>query len=198
MNTEKLGLTPGLELGVIRWYDNRSEKKFGFIYKDVSAPKEKDVFFHRNDEGVWEKGDSYPSLVNIYPSNVALYAPMEVVFSEQPGKNEKVKARPWTLWHNYQRVLLETTPRPLYRVVGEGPHPKQDKNFTATFGEYIDMEIFFWWHPNCRENLKNVWHSHRTINYLTDAWVEMLPAGKDSFRDSSCWKRIDLSEISRS
>ena len=191
MNTEKLGIAPGLQLGVIRWYDDRPEKKFGFIYKSVGAPKEQDVFFHRNDEGVWEKGKNYPSLVNIQASNIMLYAPMMVVFSELPGKNGRIKARPWTFWHDYQRILLETAPRPLYRVVGEGPHPKRDGNFTATFGEYIDMEIFFWRHPDCRWDLKNVWHFHRTINYLTDAWVEMLPTGKDSFRDSSCWKRID-------
>ena len=121
MNTEKLGIAPGLQLGVIRWYDDRPEKKFGFIYKSVGAPKEQDVFFHRNDEGVWEKGKNYPSLVNIQASNIMLYAPMMVVFSELPGKNGRIKARPWTFWHDYQRILLETTPRPLYRVVGEGP-----------------------------------------------------------------------------
>lgn len=195
MNTDRLGITPGLQLGLISWYDERPEKKFGFISRGVTAPKERDVFFHRNDEGRWEKGSSHPRLVNIQASNIVLHAPAMVVFSESPGKGGKTKARPWTLWYDYQQALLATTPRPLYRVVGEGPYQKREGNFTAHFGEYIDMEIFFWRHPECREDLKNVWHYHRTINYLTDAWVEMLPAGKDSFRDSSCWQRRELSEI---
>lgn len=108
--------------GIVKFFDSRSEKRFGFILRDG----EQDLFFHFND-GVFPEIDPYTHEVSLNEKNVLsgkhLPDPKkgdELVFYTNSSGWRGEKASPWTFKKNYDEAVLaaKNMPEPTsYRVL---------------------------------------------------------------------------------
>lgn len=113
-----------LEHGIVKWFDPRSNKQFGFLCVLDENGKETggELFFHLGD-GEWV--DIVEDNIEFVGPNfsdgghpISAYAPTAgtiLAFLRAPGKDGREKACPWTLAEGYDNRVRKLT-EPFYRV----------------------------------------------------------------------------------
>ncbi|MBI2420799.1 MAG: cold shock domain-containing protein, partial [Candidatus Levybacteria bacterium] len=150
------------EQGIVKWFDARPGKRFGFISLGQSQPE---LFFHFNDGRSIEAGDTMPQFSGHQVHREPLVGDA-VVFERSTGSQGKPKACPWgyqSQWHIAQVTIWN---RPVYRLMefvstpSNLGHPRklwQGSNLSE-FAQRIpygsdllrpikthDLKVDFWW-----------------------------------------------------
>src|SRR5688572_25605627 len=110
------------ERGIVKFFDSRPEKRFGFIL----LPSQEEVFFHFNDGAPVEVGAAGPT-INTTLRNREPHKGDALFF--QRSKNQKgAKAAPWCFAEDWERVEQEIARRTVYRLVKQtgGFHVKRE------------------------------------------------------------------------
>jgi cold shock CspA family protein len=189
-------LPAGHLIGLVRWFDSRPDKQFGFITTDWNNGKEKDIFFHLNDNVARIKGEDR-SLFGSHPLDKPQRKPEMgdvVIFRTSPGRKGP-KASPWAYWKEWEAVSLSLNPQPLYRVIGHYPPPRGSTNkqgCCVRFWSGISLEVFYLRFPDCREDLGAVRYSVRHTDTVENIHIEILPAGlADDLSNRTKWQPYD-------
>ncbi|MCJ7793288.1 MAG: cold shock domain-containing protein [Candidatus Marinimicrobia bacterium] len=135
-----------LETGVVKFFDGRDNKRYGFLRLDSGE----EIFFHFNDGMSIKAGKCAPEWCDP-PKGKRLWDPQAndlLVFERSEG-NRGPKASPWTHWRLYDRVLKEIANRPIYRVIEQ----------TSTTGSEPGESRQLWYGTDLEDpNLTKVWH----------------------------------------
>lgn len=112
-----------LEHGVVKFFDDRDGKKFGFLeVLDEDGQKTgEEIFFHFNDGQFVDivGGDEIEFVGRVFPENgLHMWHPKpgdKIAFDTTPGKDGRDKACPWTYAEGYDNRVRKLT-EPYYRV----------------------------------------------------------------------------------
>jgi hypothetical protein len=114
-----------LEHGIVKFFDDREGKKFGFlkVLDEDSQETGEEIFFHFNDGQFVEivGGDEIKFTGRIAKNGVYLVYPQigdKLAFDRASGKDGRDKASPWTYAAAYDHCVRMLT-EPRYRVVRE-------------------------------------------------------------------------------
>jgi len=129
-----------LEIGIVKFFDNRSDRRFGFLKALDKDGKEtgEEIFFHMGD-GEWVEtvhGEVKFIGPNFADGGSPVYAPStgnRLAFQRASGKGGRDKACPWTYAEAYENRRNKLT-APLYRV---------SKKVRLGHGGGIDPEIIW-------------------------------------------------------
>lgn len=111
-----------LEHGVVKFFDDRDGKKFGFLeVLDEDGQKTGDeIFFHFNDGQFVDivGGDEIQFVGRVFENGVHMWHPKigdKIAFDVSTGKDGRDKACPWTYAEGYDNRVRKLT-EPYYRV----------------------------------------------------------------------------------
>lgn len=112
-----------LEYGVVKFFDDRDGKKFGFlkVLDEDSQETGEEVFFHFNDGQFVEivGGDDIEFVGRVFAENgMHMWHPRvgeKLAFDRVTGKDGREKASPWTYAEAYDNRVHKLT-APYYRV----------------------------------------------------------------------------------
>ncbi len=148
----------GMFKGVVKWFDARDGKKFGFVVCEgylngTECPDVgKEFFFHFNDGEFIVAGGSKPEFVGkkTIRSSKGIHQLRDphpddiLVFTQSLGK-QGYKASPWTFVSRYESAFEQIASRPMYRVLqssgawGEAGSPENPKDAQVRW-QGSDME----------------------------------------------------------
>lgn len=111
-----------LEHGVVKFFDDRDGKKFGFLeVLDEDGQKTgEEIFFHFNDGQFVDivGGDKIQFVGRVFENGLHMWYPKigdTIAFDVSTGKNGRDKACPWTYAEGYDNRVRKLT-EPYYRV----------------------------------------------------------------------------------
>jgi cold shock CspA family protein len=185
-------LQPGLEVhvGLVRWFDNRQGKQFGFIAQSWRADKKDDTFFHLNDGLSLVKGKEFPILTPIPRGMRAPEIGDSVAFRISQGSKDP-KASPWAYLHDYEELTRAIIPQRMYRLVGHYPLRESDASnrpMGVTFWSGLGLERLYVRFPECQKDLGNARLYVRNTANVEDIHLEVVEAGEEAKEEN--WKRM--------
>ncbi len=191
-------LAVSVQTGLVRWFDRRLDKRFGFITLDWKNPKEEDIFFHLNDNAI-VYGDAGQPYFRTDPANKPARLPEEgdlVVFETQhPPRGPK--AKPWAYLHDYEAIVRGISPQPLYRLVGHyhiSDGGKEKKGPRIIFWGGLSLDSLYLRYPDCRADLAAIkWCFRLPCSKVEGIHLEVLPAEADKY-DDSAWMPYEIPE----
>lgn len=111
-----------LEHGVVKFFDDRDGKKFGFleILDEDGQKTGEEIFFHYNDGQFVDivGGDEIQFVGRVFENGVHMWHPKigdKIAFDVSTGKDGRDKACPWTYAEGYDNRVRKLT-EPYYRV----------------------------------------------------------------------------------
>ena len=111
-----------LEHGVVKFFDDRDGKKFGFlkVLNEDDQETGEEIFFHFNDGQFVDivGGDEIQFVGRVFENGVHMWHPKigdKIAFDVSTGKDGRDKACPWTYAEGYDNRVRKLT-EPYYRV----------------------------------------------------------------------------------
>lgn len=110
-----------LEHGIVKFFDDRDGKKFGFleVLDEDGQKTDEEILFHFNDgQFVDIVGDEIQFVGRVFENGLHMRHPKpgdNIAFEVRPGKDGRDKACPWTYAEGYDNRVRKLT-EPYYRV----------------------------------------------------------------------------------
>lgn len=132
--------------GIVKFFDSRDGKQYGFLVVDdeladgtPSYRGGEEIFFHFNDGEFIVAGGKEPRFNGQHKRQTSqgtrvLRIPEKddvIVFSTRSGRDNRIKASPWSFLSLYERAAKAIAERPVYRVLegsgdwGKSPSPEK-------------------------------------------------------------------------
>lgn len=102
-----------MKTGIVKFFDGRPEKRFGFVIEDGTK---KEIFFHLNDGQRIYAGNTKPEFCPDRRLDRIPQRGDRLVFEITPGSKGD-KACPWGFEDDFRASLNTISSRPVYRII---------------------------------------------------------------------------------